>query len=320
MKIALFDMDLVAYRAAAVIETRTVEVIHKKTSTKKVFNTRTEFKEFLQKQNRAYNPDSYIFNDIQTVEKESHAYQIVKKQIATISEELEAEYVECFVGGKNNFRLDLELPVLYKGSRKDMVRPLLLEKTKEYALGKYAGGLIENIEVDDHVCIRFHELTAAGHDVIICTLDKDQWGCVGTVYYDWTKEEPEVIRVPVFGYLEHIKEKNKVLGLGLNFYCYQMLKGDTSDNYSPSDLHDKRFGDVSIVKYLNKAKNANDLFQAVEDKYKEWFPEPITYLTHKGIEVTKDYKEILHLYHQCVYMLRKQNDTTSFYDLWKEFK
>ncbi len=320
MKVALFDMDLVAYRAAAAIEKRSVEVLHKSSGSKKVFNTRTEFKEFLEKQGRVYVPENYLFTDIQNVENESHAYQIVKSQVQSITNALDAEYTECFVGGKDNFRLLLDLPNLYKGARKDMLRPILLEQTKKYALGKYAGGLIEGHEVDDHVVIRSHELIKAGHEAIVITLDKDQWGCVGTSFYNWTEDKPKVVQVPVFGYLEYNKEKKKVLGLGLNFYCYQLLKGDSSDDYSPSDLHKKKFGDVGAVNYLKDCKTVNDLFTATEDKFKEWFPNPITYTTHKGTEVTKDYSEVIHLYHQCVYMHRVLNDTTTFYDLWKEFK
>lgn len=320
MRIALFDMDLIAYRSAAVSEKRSIEVQHIPTSKTKSFNTRTEFKDGLKSRNKPFNPEDWLIKDIQVAEPESYAFQAVKQQVKSISEEVEAEAIEGYVGGKNNFRLSLDLPVLYKGNRTDMIRPLNLSSTKKYIINKYKGGLIEGHEVDDHVVIRFHELKQEGHDPVILTLDKDQNGCIGTKFYDWTKYKPSIIEVPKFGYLEHDKSKNKVRGLGLNFYCYQMLKGDTSDNYSPSDLHKQRYGDVAVVKYLNEAKTVNDLFQAVEDQYKKWFPKIVHYVSQNGVEVQKDYKDLLNLYNSAVYMLRTYNDKTDFYSLWKEMK
>ena len=320
MRIALFDMDLIAYRSAAVSEKRSIEVQHILTSKTKTFNTRTEFKDGLKSRNKPFKQEDWLIKDIQVAEPETHSFQVVKQQVKSISEEVLAELIEGYIGGKNNFRLTLDLPVLYKGNRTDMIRPLNLDSTKKYIINKYKGGLIEGHEVDDHVVIRFHELKSEGHDPVICTIDKDQKGCVGTKYFDWTGIKPQIIEVPKFGYLEYDKAKNKVNGLGLNFYCYQMLKGDTSDNYSPSDLHNQRFGDVAVVKYLNEAKTVNDLFLAVEDKYKEWFPEVLTYVNQNGVEVKKGYKDLLNLYHAAAYMLRKYNDTTDFYSLWDEMK
>jgi len=319
-RILLFDMDLIAYRSAAAAEQRSVEVIHKASSRVKEFKTRTEFKEFLSEKNFEYKEDDYEIKDIQVCEPDTHAYQIVKTQVNSITEGLEADFTECYVGGKNNFRVNLELPELYKGNRKGMLRPLLLDKVKEYALNKYAGGLIEGYEVDDHVVVRSHELIKSGHDPVIISLDKDCKGCVGTKYFNWTEDKPKIIEVPAFGYLLYNKEKKKVEGLGLNFYCYQLLRGDPSDNYTPSDLHKQRFGDMSVVNLLKDCKTVNELFTYSENKFKEWFPEPITYTSHLGKEVTKDYKQIIDLYHQCAYMKRIANDSTTFYDLWDEFK
>lgn len=319
-RILLFDMDLIAYRSAAAAEQRSIKVIHKASSRVKEFKTRTEFKEFLSEKNFEYKEDDYEIQDVQVCEPETHAYQIVKTQVNSIAQELESDFNECYVGGKHNFRVTLDLPKLYKGNRKDMLRPLLLDKVKDYALSKYVGGLIEGYEVDDHVVVRFHELAQAGHDPVIISLDKDCKGCVGTRYFNWTEDRPKIVDVPAFGYLNYNKEKKKVEGIGLNFYCYQLLKGDSSDNYSPSDLHEQRFGDVSVVNLLKDCKTVNELFTCTENKFKEWFPEPFTYSTYSGKEVTKDYKQIIDLYHQCAYMKRKVNDCSTFYDLWNEFQ
>lgn len=319
--IALFDFDIIAYRAAAAAEKRSVKITYKSSGNSREFKTRTEFKKFLKEKNLDYDESKFIVEDVQRPEPVENACQIVKMQVYNIKRQIKADYTEGFVGtGDNNFRLQLDLPELYKGNREESLRPLLLDDAKKYVLSKFPGEKVAGIESDDMLVIRSHEFLAAGHKPVVITLDKDQWGCVGTSYYDWTKEDAKVIDVPAFGYVEHIKEKNKTVGLGLNFYCFQMLFGDSADNYFPSDLHGKRFGEISAVNLLKDCKNVNELFTVVEKQYKEWFPNPITYKTQTGSIVTKDYKDILELYHSACYMLRYRNDTTGFYDLWDEFK
>jgi hypothetical protein len=319
--IALFDFDITAFRASAAIEKRSVEVLHKATGRTKVFKTRTAFKDFLKEKDWEYNADDYEFNDIQTPEPAVHAFQITKTQINAIRLAVGAKEIEGYVGeGDSNFRLNLELPEKYKGSRDNMMRPLHLKATKKYLLDNYPGSLVKKIEVDDYLVIRSHELEREGHYPVIITIDKDSKGCVGTRYYDWTQDEPEILEVPAFGYLEYDEPKKKVQGLGLNFYCYQMLQGDTADDYTPRDLHGTNLGDKKAVELLQACSTVDELFTTVENQYKKWFPEPVTYNTWDGKEVTKDYKQILELYHSLVYMQRKLNDDTTFYSLWEEFK
>lgn len=318
--IALFDFDIIAYRAAAAAEKRSVKITYKSSGNSGEFKNRTEFKKFLKSKDIPYDESKFLIEDVQRPEPVENACQIVKMQVYNIKRQIKADYTEGFVGtGDDNFRLQLDLPKLYKGNREDMLRPLLLDDAKKYVLNKFPGEKVAGIESDDMLVIRSHEFLAAGHKPVVITLDKDQWGCVGTSYYDWTKEDAKVIDVPAFGYVEHIKEKNKTVGLGLNFYCFQMLNGDSADNYFPSDLHGKRFGEISAVNLLRDCTTVGQLFEVVEKQYKEWFPSPITYKTQTGSIVTKDYKDILELYHQSVYMKRKRNDTTTFDNLREEF-
>lgn len=319
-RILIFDMDLIAYRAASVSEERSIEVLHYKTGIKKSFKTRTEFKDLLKSKNKEYHPDWYEIKDIQTAHPTSFALQIVKSQVKSIKDKLNADLVEGYIGGKDNFRLKLDLPEVYKGNRTDMIRPILLSETKKYCTDNYSGILVQGMEVDDYVVIRYHELVKAGHDPIIITLDKDQKGCIGTKFFNWTEDDAKIKEVPLWGYLDYNKESKKAEGLGIQWYAYQMLKGDISDNYSPSHLHKKRFGDVECIKYINTATTVQEVFQLVQDKYKEWFPSSVKYPSQTGNIVTKDYKDLLNIYHSCVYMLRYENDNTDFYSLWKELK
>lgn len=319
-KIALFDFDIITFHASAAIEKRSIEVFDRKTGRSRKFKTRTEFKTLLKSKNIEMEEGRYWIQDIQVSEPESHSFQIVKTMVNRIKQDIEADAMEGFVGDNtNNFRLKLDLPQEYKGSRKDMLRPLQLKVTKEYAVNNYPGGVVEDYEVDDHLVVRYHEMKKAGHDPVIISLDKDSKGCIGTKFYDWTNKDLGIQVVEPWGWLSYNDDKKKVEGLGLQFYAYQMLKGDTADDYSPSDLHKLRYGDKTVVKDINEAKTVVDIFNIVEEKYKEWFGDNFEYKTFDGRIVTKSYKEILSMYHSCVYMHRMKNDKTSFWDLKKEF-
>ena len=52
------------------------------------------------------------------------------------------------LGGEDNFRLLLPSPQVYKGNRKDMIRPLLLEECRNYVEYKYHAKVVNGIEGD----------------------------------------------------------------------------------------------------------------------------------------------------------------------------
>ena len=133
-RILLIDMDIISYRAAAVSEVRTIEVLHKASGKSKNFKTRTEFKKFLKDNNIEYSPEFYEIQDVQQAKPVSHALQIVKSQVNKLKSELEATDVYGFIGkGGTNFRLNLELPKLIEQRQK---LALDLEKATEEANSK----------------------------------------------------------------------------------------------------------------------------------------------------------------------------------------
>lgn len=323
-RIALADFDIVAYRSAAAAEERSVDVLNKSNGNIKNFSTKTEFKKFLENRGFDFDESKYEFTDVQTPEPMENAFQIAKKLTNRLKQEVQAVKLEGYIGGKTNFRLDLDLPKVYKGQREDMIRPVHLTDTKNYLQNKFPGGIIEGVEADDYLVIRSHELIKAGHDPIILTIDKDAKGCVGTSYYDWTQEDAQIVRVPKFGWIEITKtasgKSEKVDGAGLQFLMYQILQGDPVDFYTPRDLHGKRFGSGKAVSMMQECKSVNDIFQATEDQFKEWFPKPLTYNRFDGKKVTKDYRDILNMYFVTAYMRRTIIDETTFYSYWDEMK
>ena len=145
----LIDGDVIAYRSSACIETRTVEVKHIKSGRVKVFDTRTQFKDFLKAKDFVYKTEDYEFTDIQTPEDVSHATYIVKNQISKFKELFKPGVVHVCIGGKSNFRDNLPLPKRYKGNRSGMIRPVHLSDVRQYLTNVHKAEVIEGCETDD---------------------------------------------------------------------------------------------------------------------------------------------------------------------------
>jgi len=320
MRVAIIDGDTLSYRSAAASEERTVVVKHLRTGREKEFKNRTEFKEFLKSKGFEYVESDYTISDKQVADPEEYCYHSVKIQVDKIVKAVDAELVEVYVGGEGNFREKLELPHKYKGHRSDTIRPLLLDKTKFYVLNKYTGGLVTGYEADDHLHIRGYELLNSGHDPILCSQDKDARQAVNLKLYNWTLDNAKIESIPVFGELRYDSIKKKIVGEGLKWLCFQVVLGDSTDNYRPTDLCNAKFGQQSAFKLLKDTKTVDELFSAVEKQYQKWYPRPVTYTTWDGNTVTKDWKGLLDMYFSCAYMLREVNDQTTFDSLWKEFR
>jgi hypothetical protein len=319
MRVAIVDGDTLSYRSAAASEKRSVIVKHLKSGREKEFKNRTEFVEFLKEKGIEYKKELYSITDKQEPEPESHCCQMISLQVKKIGAFLNADHVEIYIGGENNFREKLELPSKYKGNRADMLRPILLDSAKTYVMKQYAGGLVTGMEADDMLHIRAYELLRSGHEPILCSQDKDARQGVGLTIYNWTLDNPVLESIPVFGDLRFNKAKNKVEGEGLKWLGYQLLFGDPTDNYKPCELSKTRFGAISAYNLLKDTKTVDELFSVVEKQYKDWYPSPVKYLTWNGEEVSKDWKGILDMYFKCAYMLRQYDDETTFSSLWREF-
>lgn len=318
--VALIDGDVLSFRSAAAAEERSIKAIHKKSGRSKIFKHRTEFKEFLAEKGLEYDEEKYDIEDIQDAQPEAYCYHTIKRQVESIQKSLDAEFVEIFVGGEGNFREKLELPSKYKGQRAESLRPVLLDGAKQYILKKYHSNLITGKEADDALHIRAYELLASGHDPIIATIDKDARQGSGLKIFNWTVEEPVVEDIPYLGDLRHNHIKKKIEGEGILFLCFQMLFGDPVDHYKPSELSSKKYGQMAAYKALKDAENAPKAFDIVEATYKDWYPSPVTYTAWDGSVHTKSWQEILDLYFKCVYMLRCEDDTTTFWSFRSEFE
>jgi hypothetical protein len=304
--ILLYDGDSIAYRAAAVTEARTVKIVHKATGKEKEFKTRTEHKKALIAKGKEYNKDHWEFTDIQTAQPVANTLAILKNQVKKINETLFAdEYLIC-LSGKSNFRDDLPLPSKYKGSRVDLMRPIVLKEAKHYLWKNHPSLLAKHREADDDLIIKGYEYLNKGYTVILISQDKDAYAYTGLTLYDYTQEHTVPHEVPEFGSLWDTGDK--ITGEGFIWFCFQWVNGDPSDDYKPCELAGVKYGRQSAYNLLKDCTTEKEALDAVVSQYKLWYPEPFTYTAWDGTEHTANYASMLSLYFKCARMMTTEDD------------
>jgi hypothetical protein len=315
--IAVIDGDIIAYRAAAANEKRTVIAVHNETAEESVFDTMTKFREWCNASELSV--DDFVVTPAQEAGQRAYAFAMLKKMIADITEQAKCDSYHIVVSGRDNFRLDLPLPTRYKDSRKDTVKPLQLSACKDYLIQHHAAEVSVGCEADDVLVGYMYQGYVDGEYVVQCSLDKDARSGPGWLY-DWTTmDEPELIT----GYGEltcTLKETakktaagkpvtNKIIkGSGRAFLWFQTIFGDPVDAYKPSEIAKAKFGDVGAYELLKGAKSDKEALEAVVRQYKLWYPEPVTYRDWKNELHTKGWLEIMQMYVDCAYMRRWDGD------------
>lgn len=314
--ILLVDADTVAFRAAAVTQKREIEVTHNPTGKIKRFDTRTEFKARLLEKNAIESLSDYSIVDIQTPEPVANALQAAKSIMTKLFTAIEPDDMIVYIGGKDNFREKLPLPSKYKGNRATMLRPVLLDEVKSYITKKYKAKSPVGIEADDAINIRGYEELAKGNSVIIASNDKDTFQSEGLKMFDYTKDKPFIFDIPEIGSLTVKGAECK--GAGLKFFAYQLLCGDSTDNYKPTEVCKARFGATGAFKLVQPLESTAEILSAVVQKYKEWYPDIVTYNSWDGKEITTNWEGMLDLYFQCAYMKRSKDDPSNWKLFFKE--
>lgn len=314
--VVLVDGDVLAFRAAAGNEERSIEVLHTPTGKTKTFTNRRNLKARLKEkfpENWADKLKDYEISDVQTASDISFCCYTIKQRLKKLKEVFDADRVELYLDGGNNFREKLPLPKKYKGNRSNSIRPVHLEAVKEYMRKVQHAVSVDGVETDDVVNIRAYQELRKGNRAIIASNDKDTLQSEGIIFYDYTKDSPSAFLIPEIG--EVHKEGSEIKGCGLKFFAFQLLFGDPVDNYSPTDICGVRYGKTSAFKDLVNLTTKEEILTKVTDKYKEWYPDAVTYTSWSGSSITADWEGILDLYFKCAYMQREWDDQTT----WKEF-
>ena len=169
----------------------------------------------------------------------------LNKLIEWIIETTDSDQAALFLTGSENFRKTV-LPT-YKGNRKDVRKPMILQGLKDHILTLPRSFLEEGLEGDDLIGI--HATKPHKGERVIYSADKDLQTIPGL---HWDAEDGEVTEIdPVSAEL---------------FFLEQVLTGDAVDNYKGCP----GVGPVKAKKIIEKAlEDDGNVWQAIVDAYEK---------------------------------------------------
>ena len=183
----------------------------------------------------------------------SFAIELLHNTIDKILEDTKSDEYILYLTGKGNFREGVAKTVPYKGNRSGK-KPVHYQALRDYMIDELGAALVEGQEADDEMA------SSQAKDTVIATIDKDLLQCPGK-HYDIATGRKILSKDP--GELKI--EGNKCIGTGFKFFCYQVLVGDTVDNYKgiPNVGCKKGYG------ILKDCKSERDCWKAVLKAYRE---------------------------------------------------
>lgn len=328
--ILIFDADSIAYKAAAANETKSITTQHITNGTTEHWSNRTEFKKALEV-GRYDSIEMYTITDVQDPRHSSYGKSLIKEMIKGYHNRTGVLKGEIYIGGKDNFRDLIPLPLehlvtvgkyagsatlggRYKGKRDDTIRPVQLKELRQWMIDELGAIVVNGMEVDDKGSIRAYEgWKAKKGRVIQVTEDKDALQCSGWLFNPAKHSQPVLIQ----GFGELHREGKGIKGTGRLWLYFQSVYGDKVDCYHGSDLWKidgdrngiaRQYGEVAAFNLLKDATNDKEALAAVYKQYQEWYPEPVTYTAHDGVVHTKDALQIMQMYVDCAFMRRWDDD------------
>ena len=264
-------------------------------------------------------------------------YYYMDQWIDCIKKQTGVENIKLYLGEGLTHRHSIKLPKRYKDDRKNLIRPLLLKEAREYLLKNYPSELApEGYEADERVDAAafkdYLNYRKTGRiSGIKSSIDKDNWNTAG-FSFNYTKafhfKYPQIIKIDStdlsVGTLEWSGDDLK--GTGLLFTALQLCLEDAADGYGsrlhlPSEVYnDIQYGEKSFYKDFIHLDTPQKVLQKVVDLFYEWFPNGVKYTSWDGDDIDETTIEWLQKCFQCVYMMRKEKDPTTIYDLLKRFK
>lgn len=317
----IIDADSVSYKAAAANEVKSIIVKNRETGEEQKFPNRTKWKATLED-----SEENYEVEDVQDPRHIQYGKTLIKDMINGYKLRTGIKQATIYISGENNFRDSIPLPAAhtlpsgaviagrYKSNRDDNIRPVQLKELRTFMIEELGAIVVNGMEVDDMSSIRAYEGFKAGDKVVQVTEDKDALGCTGWLWNPAKDKEPRLIK----GFGELHREGNDVKGTGRLWFYYQVLYGDSVDNYHGVDLAkiiaDKAgkkltFGKVGAYDVLKNCTTDAEALGAVYNKYLEWYPEPVEYVDHLGNQQVKSACEIMDMYVQCAHMRRWLDDS-----------
>jgi hypothetical protein len=319
----VFDLDYMKHSIAAVCETRSVIVTHKKSGDMKEFLNRTEFwgsapkyqggwlgalnKERLAADKGPLLPEHFLIEDKQELHMStSKMHDIVDEHIQGVCATLGTSKYHGYIGKGASWRVEASTLIEYKGNRKGALKPLMMDDIEKHLKRKHNAKEVTELEADDWAVID----TVGKANRALVGVDKDYNGVDGIVLFNPdTMEKP--LQIAGLGKL-WIDEKNKVRGMGRKWFYLQVLSGDSADNYCANSACDTKWGDKSAFKLLAPCNTDAECWDAMIVGYKKLYPEMKTFTGWRGDELMIDARYVLKENCTLAWMLRTKDAPKEF--------
>jgi len=325
---AIIDLDMVKYTLASVGEETSLKVTNKNTQVSKVFKNKTAFwgrkkKEFggelgdwlslLEIEEERSKEDLLKLFDFEILQEQTepldHILHSCKVFIDKALKDIGAKKIVAFAGKGDSFRVELSTLKEYKGPRKGMVKPLLLDKVTDYLVKKYKGEVVTGIEADDKLVWEYIERTQKGEKCVVIAEDKDMYGTPIKLYNPKRPSEG-IINCNGFGELriEGQAPNEKIKGHGRLFKYFQIISDDDVDNYKANCCSDVRWGAKSAYKALKDCTTDKEAWQVMVDVFKKLYPEPKEVEGWRGDQVGINWLYVMQEMVDMAHIHRKQDD------------
>jgi len=321
-ELAHIDCDTILHRAAESVQENYIVVTNKHTGEKMEFSG---VQKFYGKSNKKKDggwigeQDKYTVDDF-TIEQHVRykplpdeeeslvkwALGMIDFKVGAVKKVSNAKDYRLWVGGEGNFRYDVAQIQPYKGLRKD--KPMIFKELKEEFLRKYRSKVCvarDGMEADDECSIKGwdswrHCRRTGKHKYVLGFVDKDL----------------KMIPCPSFNYDKpELGIVEPTLEDCCRAFCKQLLMGDKSTDNIPGL---KGVGEKTALKLLEGRNTPKEMYEAVVLAYKDYYGlEAFPFVSHRGVESTRTWLDMLKENSILLYMLREPYEV---YNIEETFK
>ena len=209
------------------------------------------------------------------------------------------------MSGQTNFRHDVALRKPYKGNRKNSHKPHYLQELREWAFTLPYTKRATKFESDDLVAGMARKYGENGYAI---SNEKDCLSTIGCwVYYPDLHDTPVWSDPNNLGYIEDLG--NKLTGIGALHLMYQVIAGDSADNYSGLDgVGGKKALEVLSPYNMKSMDNLPDLVISVASLYKDKYGDEYAFKNKDGQEDVASWYDFYVESVRLAYMLKNRKD------------
>ncbi len=234
------------------------------------------------------------------------AMGLIDFRVGAVKKTSNAKSYKLWIGGEGNFRYDAAHIQPYKGKRKD--KPLIFKELRTTFLKKYKNRVCiagDSLEGDDELSIKGwesykHFKKTGKHKYILAYIDKDL-KMIPCPYFNYDQPELGVVHPTIEECCKH--------------FCKQIITGDDGTDNIPGL---KGYGDKTALKLLEGRNTPKEMYEAVVLAYKDFYGlESFPFTSHRGVESTRTWLDMLRENAKLLYLLREPNEV---YNIEETFK